>query len=124
MAFRSPLDRARGLGTAKDGTHHWLAQRVSAVALIPLTIGFVMVMVAVTGAPYEEALAIAKYLIFAPVMILFLAAGFWHGTLGLQVVIEDYIPRESVKIILLVLVKLTFTALAVIGIVAALKVSL
>ena len=67
---------------------------------------------------------VAKYLAFAPVMILFLAAGFWHGTLGLQVVIEDYIPRESVRIILLVLVKLTFTALAVIGIVAVLKVSL
>ena len=124
MAFRSPLDRARGLGTAKDGTHHWIAQRVSSVALIPLTIGFVMVMIAVTRAPYEEAMAVAKYLAFAPVMILFLAVGFWHGTLGLQVVIEDYIPRESVRIILLVLVKLTFTALAVIGIVAVLKVSL
>lgn len=100
-----PLGRARGLGSAKHGLQHWWAQRVSAVALIPLTLWFVYSAVHLTGADQ----AVVKDWLSRPasaiLMTLFVIATFYHLALGVQVVIEDYIHREGVKLTTMLLVK-------------------
>jgi succinate dehydrogenase / fumarate reductase membrane anchor subunit len=101
----APLARARGLGSAKKGTSHWWAERVSSVALLPLTLWFVWSAVHLTGA---DQIAVRGWLsrpASAILMSLFIIATFYHLALGLQVVIEDYVHREGVKLTALLLVK-------------------
>jgi succinate dehydrogenase / fumarate reductase membrane anchor subunit len=87
---RTPLSRARGLGSAKEGTHHWWLQRVTAIALIPLVVWFAISLVMLTGADY----AVARAWIGSPLVMVLLTltigVGLYHGQLGLQVVWEDY----------------------------------
>ncbi|MBT5769571.1 MAG: succinate dehydrogenase, hydrophobic membrane anchor protein, partial [Rhodospirillaceae bacterium] len=91
MNMRSPLSRARGLGSAKSGTDQWWIQRLTALALIPLVIWFVVSMIIVTGADHAAALEFIRSPINSVLLILLIVATFHHGQLGLQVVIEDYI---------------------------------
>jgi succinate dehydrogenase / fumarate reductase membrane anchor subunit len=98
MSLRTPLGRVRGLGSAKDGTHHWWMQRVTAVALVPLTIWFVASLVALVGADYDTVVAWIGQPVVAVLLILFLFTGFYHLKLGLQVVIEDYVHSEGAKV--------------------------
>jgi succinate dehydrogenase / fumarate reductase membrane anchor subunit len=105
MSLRSPLATARGLGSAKSGTHHWWLQRVTAVALVPLVIWFVISLIVHAGASYEEARAWIGSPLPAVMMICLIIATFHHAQLGLQVVIEDYIHAESCKIASLLIVK-------------------
>ena len=100
MSIRTPLGRARGLGSAKTGTDHWWMQRVTALALIPLVIWFVVSMIIVTGADHETALAFIGSPINAVLLTLLIIATFYHGQLGLQVVIEDYVHGEFTKVLL------------------------
>jgi len=104
-SLRSPLGRARGLGSAKDGTHHWWGQRVTAIAMVPLLIWFVASVVSLAGAPLADVKAwIASPFVAVPLLALIVAV-FHHAQLGLQVVIEDYIHAEGVKLVLLLAVK-------------------
>ncbi|MEM7408070.1 MAG: succinate dehydrogenase, hydrophobic membrane anchor protein [Pseudomonadota bacterium] len=105
MSMRSPLAHVRGLGSAKEGTHHFWWQRVTAIALVPLTIWFVAIVIAVIGADYETARATIAHPVSAAMMLAFIAATFHHAQSGLQVVIEDYIHIEWLKITLLLTVK-------------------
>ncbi len=102
MDLRTPLNRARGLGSAKDGLHHWWAQRLTAVALIPLVVWFAISLVMLSGADY----AIVRAWIGSPfvmvLLILTIGIGLHHGQLGMQVVIEDYVHSEGVKLALIV----------------------
>ena len=100
-----PLGRARGLGSAKHGVQHWWAQRVSAVALVPLTLWFVYSVVHLTGADQAMVLGWLHKPASAIVMSLFIIATIYHLSLGVQVVIEDYIHREGVKVTTMLLVK-------------------
>jgi succinate dehydrogenase / fumarate reductase membrane anchor subunit len=100
-----PLGRARGLGSAKHGLQHWWAQRVSAVALVPLTLWFVYSVVHLTGADQSIVLAWLSKPASAILMSLFIVATFYHLSLGLQVVVEDYVHREGVKLTSLLLIK-------------------
>jgi len=88
--FRTPLSRARGLGSAKEGVHHWWMQRVTAIALIPLVVWFAISLVMLSGADY----AVARAWIGSPLVMVLLTltivVGLYHGQLGLQVVWEDY----------------------------------
>ncbi len=124
MAFHSPISKARGLGTAKEGSHHWLAQRMTALALIPLCIWFVAFVMQLAGTGLDGAKAVA--LIAKPcnalLSILFIIAAFYHGALGLQAVLEDYMPGKLRKIIAVMLVKLTCFATASAGIFAVLSI--
>ncbi len=123
MSLRSPLGRARGLGSAKSGTQHWWAQRLTAIALVPLVIWFVIAMVAATGSDYASARAFIGSPVTAVLLILLIAATFHHAQLGLQVVIEDYVHTKSAEIALLLAVKGAAIVLAVAAIFAVLSIA-
>ena len=124
MSLQSPLGRVRGLGSAKEGTGHFWHQRITAIALVPLTFLFVVIMFAFFGADHARAVALMGNPLVATVMLLFLIAGFYHMKLGMQVVIEDYISHEGVKIASLLCVSLGSFALAIASIFALLKLAL
>ncbi len=102
-SLRTPLSRVTGLGSAKDGTHHWWMQRLTAIALVPLTFWFVASLASLVGADRDQVADWMAGPLPALLMILFLGTAFYHFKLGLQVVIEDYVHAEWVKITLLVL---------------------
>ena len=104
-SMRSPLAKVRGLGSAKSGTSHWWAQRLTALALVPLTVWFVASVVALAGADYPTVAAWLAAPLPAGLMILLIVATFHHAQLGLQVVIEDYVHHEGMKIAAIVAVK-------------------
>ena len=120
MSRRSPLGKVRGLGAAKEGVGHWWAQRLTALALIPLTLWFVVSVATMTGAGYEDVRDWAASPVVAGLMILLIVATFYHLALGLQVVIEDYVGRESVKFVALILVQGTSIVLGLIGVLSVL----
>ncbi|MEN3951905.1 succinate dehydrogenase, hydrophobic membrane anchor protein [Iodidimonas sp. SYSU 1G8] len=99
MSLRSPLGKVRGLGSAKEGTHHFWVQRVSAVALVPLTLYLVASLVCLTGAGRDDVLDWLSRPFPAIMMLLLIIAGFYHLKLGLQVIIEDYVHGEGSKLI-------------------------
>lgn len=107
-SIRTPLARARGLGSAHSGTHHWWMQRVTAIAMIPLALFFLSQLPQITAADYSEFLIWMKQPLTSIAMLLFIICGFYHGSLGLQVIIEDYVHSEGNKIALLLLNKLAF----------------
>ena len=119
--FRTSLARVRGLGSAKDGVGHWWAQRLTAVALVPLSLWLVAGIVSLTGADRADVIAWAGSPVTAALLIMVIAATFHHAQLGLQVVIEDYVHSESVKIAAIIAVKLLAAVMALIGAVAVLK---
>ncbi len=123
MEFRTPIGRVRGLGSAKEGTAHWWAQRVTAIALVPLVIWFVVSVISMVGADLAAMKAWVGHPITAVLLVLLIAATFHHGQLGLQVVIEDYVHTEWVKIALLLIVKAAALILALLGIFAVLKIA-
>ena len=96
--YRTPLKDVRGLGSAKEGTHHFIVQRLTAIALIPLTCWFLYFVVALMHADYLTATdAVAKPW-NAMLLIAFLVAMFWHAQLGMQVVIEDYVHSHGLAL--------------------------
>jgi succinate dehydrogenase / fumarate reductase membrane anchor subunit len=120
--MRSPLARAMGLGSAKEGVAAWWAERVSAVALVPLTLWFVAAIIAHTGSDYAAFIAWLGTPMVAILMILLLIALFYHTALGLQVVIEDYV-HSGIKFVWLIAARLGCFALAIAGIMAALRIA-
>ncbi len=121
MSLKTPLGRVAGLGSAKEGTGHWWAQRLTAVALIPLSFLFVVFVFAIAGADHARAVELMGNPLVAVVMLLFIVAGFYHMKLGMQVVIEDYVQHEGAKTVLLVSLALGSFALGMAAIFAVLK---
>jgi len=121
-SFRSPLARALGLGSAKSGAQHWWAQRVSAIALVPLCLWFVVSIVAHAGSDYAVFVAWIRTPLATSCMVLLLIALFHHSALGLQVVIEDYV-HSDVRFAAIVAIRLGCYGLAVIGIIATLHIA-
>ena len=102
MKFRAPLARARGLGSAKSGTHHWWMQRLTAVALVPLSLWFVASLITLVTADHPTVIAWLHSPLVAILCCALIVAIFYHGQLGLQVVVEDYVHTESLKLVSIV----------------------
>jgi succinate dehydrogenase / fumarate reductase membrane anchor subunit len=112
-SLRSALGRVRGLGSAKEGVDHWWRQRLTAIALVPLGIWFVVGAIGLVGADFNGAADWVANPFNAVLLLLLIFATFQHAELGLQVVIEDYIHAEPAKMVLLVLTKFVCLALGV-----------
>jgi succinate dehydrogenase / fumarate reductase membrane anchor subunit len=119
---RSPRARAIGLGSAKAGSGPWWAERVSAVALVPLTLWLAASIIAHVGSDHATFIAWIRSPLAATAMILLVIALFYHTALGLQVVIEDYVHSRA-KFAWEVAVRLGCIALATAGVVATLKIA-
>lgn len=124
MSLRTPLAHVRGLGSAKEGSHHWWVQRLTAVALVPLSLWFVWSLVCISGADYQAAVDWISNPVTTVLLVIFLCALYYHAYLGVQVVIEDYIESEWQKITALILVRFLAIFTGLISIFAVLKVSL
>ncbi len=124
MSLRSPLGHARGRGSAKSGTSNWWAQRLTAIALVPLVIWFVVSMIAVTGADHAAAVAFISSPINAVLLLLLIFATFRHGALGLQVVIEDYVHTKWLELALIIGVKFAAIFLGVASAYAVIAIAL
>ena len=122
MDRRTPLARARGLGSAKDGVGHWWAQRLSAIALIPLVVWFAISLVMLSGADYTVVRAWIGSPLVMMLLVLTIAVGLHHGQLGMQVVIEDYIGSDGWKLALIVIVKFIAVLFGLGAIVAILRI--
>ena len=122
MSLKTPLGRVLGLGSAKDGTEHWWVQRLSAVALLPLGLWFVVSIVALPDLSYETVrLWIAEPISTAALVLLVLTVCY-HSHLGLQIVVEDYVGG-ALKVVTLMVLSLVHLAVGVTGILAILRVS-
>ncbi|MGH6948361.1 MAG: succinate dehydrogenase, hydrophobic membrane anchor protein [Kiloniellales bacterium] len=119
MSLRSPLARVRGLGSAKEGVAQWWMQRMTALALIPLAIWFCASVAALTGADYRTVADWIGSPVPACLLLLLIGATFQHAQLGLQVVIEDYVHSEGLKLAALIAAK---SAALVLGLGSALAV--
>lgn len=124
-SLRSPLGHARGLGSAKSGTEHWWHQRLTAIALIMLSVYVVMTFLcAVTIGGYQTAIDWLQSPITATFLILFILVGFHHAAAGMQVVIEDYMHCESAKLAAIIATKFFAAAFALLGTLAVIKILL
>ncbi len=108
----------------KKSTHHWLAQRITAVLLIPLVIWLVYSIVDLVGSDYEQFTAWLSQPLNAIAMITFVMVGFYHATLGAQVITEDYVHHKCLKKLKLIIQKLFFFGASIVCIVSVLKIAL
>ncbi len=123
MSYRTDRQRVAGLGSAKDGVHHFWTQRVTAIALIPLVVLFVFPFARSLGGTYEEVVATYSNPFNAIVAVLFILVAFRHLQLGLQVVIEDYVSDKAVRTGALLANLLLTWAFAFAGVFAVLKIA-
>ena len=120
--LRTPLARARGLGSARYGVHHWWAQRLTAIALIPLVVWFAISLVMMSGADYGAVRAWISSPVVMVLLILTVTVGLHHGQLGLQVVIEDYVHGDGFKLALIVAVRFIAIFFGLAAVVAILRI--
>ena len=122
MDYRTPS--ARGLGSAKDGTHHWWMQRITAIALVPLTGWLVGSLVAIGAADHAQTVQWIRSPAVSIALLLTVAALFHHAQLGVQVVIEDYLHAEWKKLAALIAVRLLTIAVAATAAFSVLRIAL
>jgi succinate dehydrogenase / fumarate reductase membrane anchor subunit len=119
----SPIRRAKGLGAAHEGVHHWMQQRLTAIANLPLVLWAVYSVFTLQGASYEAFVTYMALPWNTVLAVLFVLSTFTHAVLGCQVIIEDYIHTKWFKIVKLIGIKLFFTALGAATIIAILKIA-
>jgi succinate dehydrogenase / fumarate reductase membrane anchor subunit len=124
MSLRHPLAKVKGVGASGDGSHHWWLQRLSALALVPLSLWFLFAIVGHIDDDYQSIVNWISLPYVSVLLILYLGFMLFHGQLGIQVVLEDYVHTESVKFCLLMISKAVFLFAGVASIFAILKVSL
>ena len=120
MSLRSPYSQARGLGSAKYGVSHWWLQRLTAVALVPLSLWFVGAVVYLSHASSAAVVGWMSSPAVAIALVIFLFSIFYHSQLGLQIIIEDYVHGEFVRLACVTLMKFLHVVAAVAAIFAVL----
>ncbi len=121
--FRTPLNQVRGLGSAKEGTHHWWLQRLTAVALIPLSLWFIASLITIADADYVAVVEWMRSPIVTVLLLCLIWVLFHHAQLGVQVVLEDYVHSEWLKVASIVALKFAVVVLGLLSAIAVLKVS-
>ncbi|MGH1402661.1 MAG: succinate dehydrogenase, hydrophobic membrane anchor protein [Alphaproteobacteria bacterium] len=121
--FVAPLKQAKGLGSAHNGTDHWLKQKITAIANIPLIIWLIVSIIGLQGASYDQFTAWLSQPLNAVLMILLIISVVYHAKLGTQVVAEDYISCKALRLMKLIAQKLFFLALAIACIFSVLKIA-
>ncbi|MGD9597306.1 MAG: succinate dehydrogenase, hydrophobic membrane anchor protein [Steroidobacteraceae bacterium] len=124
MSLRTPLGRVLGLGSAHEGVHHWVVQRVSAVALVVLTVWFVLSLVRLPLGDHAQVTAWMADGIHPVLLALLVLTGAWHSKLGVQVVIEDYVHQRHAKMALLIVNTFAHVLVAAAAVLAVLRVAL
>ncbi|MBS0440001.1 MAG: succinate dehydrogenase, hydrophobic membrane anchor protein [Proteobacteria bacterium] len=104
-ALRTPLKNVRGLGSAQSGVRHWWLQRITAVALVPLSLWLLWLCAGLVHADYATVRAAIAEPVHAVLLVALVVSLFWHGALGLQVIIEDYVHSRWQEITLQILVR-------------------
>ena len=117
--MRSPLGRARGVGSGHSGVHHWYAERITAIALVPLTIWFIISVLRMVGASQSMVAIWVASPLNAALLLALIAITFHHMQLGIQVVLEDYTPNPK-KLMACVLINRGVALL--LGLIAAISV--
>lgn len=121
QVMRSQLGRVRGLGAARGGTAHWWAERATSIALVPLTLWFVLAALHLSGLPRAGVAHWAANPVNAALLVALVIATFHHMQLGLQVVVDDYIHTESIRMPVILLIRGAAALLGLIALVAVLK---
>ena len=98
--IRTPMGRVRGLGSARSGTQHFWQERLTAVAAIPLTIAFIVIVASVLGRNHAAVVQILGSPLVAILLLLFIVNSIYHMWLGMQVIIEDYVHHDVRKLVL------------------------
>ena len=124
MSLRTPLGRVLGMGSAKDGTGHWWAQRVSAVALVPLTLWFLFSLLLLPDLDYATVKVWLSLPISGFLTVLLLAVSTYHSYLGTTVVVEDYVHSAGMKVLTLLTLRFLYVLVCGAGIFAILRVTL
>jgi len=122
--LQTPLKRARGLGSAKSGTHHFIVQRVTALALIPLGLWIIWLGLALMHADYVHARALVHQPLNALLLIAFVIAMFSHAQLGLQVVVEDYVHTRWLEVTAQLAIKFLCVLGALASVLAVVRIAL
>jgi succinate dehydrogenase / fumarate reductase membrane anchor subunit len=121
--MRTSLKQVRGLGAAKDGTEHFWRQRMTALANVPLLLAFVWLVISLAGSSFAEARATMGHPVTGVIMALVIISAFTHMKLGMQVIIEDYVHGEGLKVALLMLNTFFCVVLGLASLFAVLKLS-
>ena len=122
MSLRTPLGKVLGTGSAKEGVHHWWLQRLTSIALIPLTIWFVVSLLSLASFDHDDVIRWMSGSWTALFLILFVLVATWHSQLGVRVVVEDYV-HGGTKTLTLVVLTFIHAVVAVAGVFAVLKVA-
>jgi len=123
MSLRSPLGRVLGLGSARGGSSHWYAQRVTAVALVLLALWFVVSLALLADASYEQVTGWLRTPLNCALALLLVVVAAWHAVLGLQVIVEDYVADKGKRLLVLIAIKFAFVVAAVVGVLAVLRIA-
>jgi succinate dehydrogenase / fumarate reductase membrane anchor subunit len=124
MSLRSPLSRVEGLGSAKEGTAHWWSQRVTSVALIPLTLWLVFSLMSLPALDYDTVRTWLSVPLSGFLALLLLAVMAYHSYLGTTVIVEDYVHGNGMKVLMLTTLKFLYVLCAGSGMFAILRVAL
>ena len=123
MSLRSPLGKVLGTGSAKEGVHHWWMQRLTSIALVPLTIWFVVSLLSLGSFEHVAVITWMAQSWTALLLILFVLTCAWHSQLGVRVVVEDYVHGAGVRTVTLVSVMFAHTLIGAAGVFAVLRVA-